>query len=184
MDASAVVGGWDGDNKLACFGHNQELYGYNPSEGRWTARLDLAGKIQGNLCGAVTVRGGLLLAADDGTTVRLYDFNGGTGTVAEAYFPPVLSEMEADIITRLHVSVRAEASPQQITARISKNGSAAAAAMKLATSAGSGARRLSTLRPNVVGARQWQVSLEQQGTTGEAAFESVEVYGETSGVVI
>jgi hypothetical protein len=184
--AANVIAGWDGDHQLVVFGHGQTVLAYNPAADVWCAPLDLSTKITGNLCACVTVQGGLLLAANDNTTIRLYDFNGSTGTVCEVFFPVTYSGAESVNIFRIHASLRADSIANPVRLKLYKNGSATADYDSGdITLTRTGLQILPTLRPNVRGARTIQAYFKMTGTGGnDCGPDVLELLGETSDVVM
>lgn len=189
--ADNVITGWDGDHQIVAFGHVQTILCFAPAarggEGAWSAPYDLTGKITGNLCACVTVQGGLLLAANDGSTIRLYTFNAGTGMVCEVYFPLQAVDAESATLTRVKVSLRADNTANPVQVKIFVNGDPTPAY-------DSGDITLSRTgqvvfsvprRPNVRGARIFQSYLKMTGTGGnDCGPDAIQVEGEKSNVVI
>ncbi len=131
-DPDSEITGWDGRHKLVVFGHLKELLAFAPAmnqgRGGWCSPFDLTGKITGDLCACVTVRGQLLLAANDGTTVRLYNFNAGTGSVCEVYFPEVMTTEQSMTVMQIVAALRADSTGFPVRLKLFKNGDTSAAA--------------------------------------------------------
>jgi hypothetical protein len=187
--AANVIGGYDGDHTLEIFGHDKTLLCFNPSarggQGAWSTPLDLTGKITGSLCACVTVGGGLLLAANDGSTIRLYNFNGGTGTVAEVFFPEQFVDAESASILRLRVAFRGDPATF-LRLKLFRNGNPVPAydSGSLAP-AGTGKQLLPTRKPDVRCARTYQAYLQMTGTTNDDyGPDLVELRGEVSNITL
>jgi hypothetical protein len=185
--AANVIAGWDGDHQLVVFGHAQTILAYNPAADVWCAPLDLSSKVTGNLCACVTVQGGLLLATTDGTTIRLYDFNGSTGTVCEIYLPVQMVDAESANVFRFRAAFRADTTPGSVRGKLFANGSATAAYDSGdVTLSRAGQQVLSfSPSPNVRNARTLQAYFKITGVGGsDCGPDFVEALGESSGVVL
>lgn len=180
---SNVVGGYDADNNRDVFGHLQTLLSFNPQREKWDTPFDLSSLITGNLCAMVPVAGGLLLAANDGTTIRLYSYNGGTGTVWEIYSANQLSPEVQSQILAAEIAGRFDTT-NNVTFKIFTNGDAAAALTKTLTPARTGRLHLPTQKPNVRGAKSFQVYLAQTSGTsgGDCGPDRVVLKGVHSGI--
>jgi hypothetical protein len=178
-----VVGGFDADSNRDVFGHAQTLLCFNPQRSKWDTPVDISGKITGNLCAMVPVSGGLLLAANDGTTIRLYTFNSGTGMTYEVFSDVHLSQAEQDILLNLQIGVRADTT-NNVTAKIFTNGETSTASYtKTIATVANKKQHLATQRPNVRGAKSHQIYLSQLCGTGDAGPDFVRVSGEHSNII-
>lgn len=176
-----VVGGYDADHNRDVFGHAQTLLSFNPQREKWDAPIDLSGKITGNLCSMVPVAGGLLLAANDGTTIRLYTFNTGTGMTWEVYGQTHLSPDVQSQIFQVEIAGRFD-TVNDLTFKLFTNGEASPVLNKTLTPARTGRLHLPTQKPNVRGAKSWQVYLKQTAGTGDAGPDAVRLKGVGSNV--
>ena len=179
-----VIGGFDANHQKAVFGHNQTLLCYNPQRGKWDAPFDLSTKITGNLCACVPVSGGLLLAANDGTTIRLYTFNTGTGTVWEAWGQIHLSQDVQSSLLMADVALRQD-TLSNVTLKIYINGDVSSPIFT-STTAGptrTGQIHLGTQRPNVRRAKSHQVYISQTCATGDSGPDRVIIKGVGSNVI-
>lgn len=178
-----VVGGFDADHQRDVFGHGQILYCLNPQTGKWDTPYDLSTKITGNLVSAITVRGGLLLSASDGTTVRLYNFNGSTGLTYELFGDIHVSPDMASQIFQAEIALRCGAT-NDVTFKVFANGDwTTPAATKTITPARTGLLHLPTQRLNVRNSKSHRVYLSQSAGTGDAGPDRIVLKGETSGVI-
>jgi hypothetical protein len=189
-----VVVGWDGDTQSIVFGHHKTLLAFNTQTGVWDTPVDLTASLTAaeTLCAAVTVGGTLYFAARDTVTtanpIRLFNFQGGSGTTYEAYLPWEESEAHRDVITRLDVTVRCDNTTYPVNLRIYKDGDFSAPAWsKAVTPTRTGLVHLPTQRPNVRGARSHSVYVSQRsvGGTGmdSCGVDSVETRGVSTMVV-
>lgn len=185
--AANVIAGWDGDHQLVVFGHAQTILAYNPAADVWCAPLDLSTKVTGNLCACVTVQGGLLLATNDNSTIRLYDFNSSTGTVCEIYLPVQMVGDESANVFRFRAAFRADSTPGSVRGKLFANGSSTASydSGDVALSR-AGQQVLSfSPSPNVRNARTLQAYFKITGVGGnDCGPDFLEALGETSGVVL
>lgn len=185
--AANVIAGWDGDHQLVVFGHGQTILAYNPASDVWCAPLDLSTKVTGNLCACVTVQGGLLLATNDNSTIRLYDFNGSTGTVCEVYFPVQMVGAESANVFQLRAAFRADTTPGSVRAKFFTNGSSTAVYdTNDVTLARAGAQTLNfSPSPNVRNARTLQAYFKITGVGGnDCGPDMMEARGVTSDVAL
>jgi len=176
-----VVGGYDGDHNRDAFGHGQTLLLFNPQREKWDTPIDLSTKITGNLCSCVPVSGGLLLAANDGTTIRLYTFNSGTGMVWEVYGAIHLSNDVQSQIFQAEVALRSDTT-NNVTFKIFTNGDTSPVLTKTLTPSRTGKVHLPTQKPNVRGAKSWQPYLSQTSSGGDCGPDRVVLKGVMSGV--
>lgn len=177
-----VIGGFDADHQKDVFGHAQTLLCFNPQREKWDTPIDLSTKITGNLCACVPVSGGLLLAANDGTTIRLYTFNSGTGMTYTAVGQFHLSEAECDEIFRMEIGVRSD-STNAITANIFVNGETVTPSdTRTLSPLANATQHLITQKPNVRRAHSHQVSLSQLCGTGEAGPDYIRIRGISTNV--
>jgi hypothetical protein len=190
--AQNVVCGWDGDHQVFVAGHGQTLLCFAPAlygQGHtgWSAPYDLTGKVTGNLCACVTVGGALLLATNDGATVRLYSFNAGTGAVCEVYFPVTVVDAESAQIFRLRGGFRADNTANPVQLKLFVNGAAAAAydSGNIAVSRVGQQPIPVPVRPNQRNAVEFQPYLKMTGTGGDdCGPDYLEALGEVSNVVL
>jgi hypothetical protein len=176
-----VVGGYDADHNRDVFGHAQTLLCFNPQREKWDTPVDLSTKITGNLCACVPVSGGLLLAANDGTTIRLYTFNSGTGMTWEVYGETHLSDDVQSQLFQAEIAGRFDTT-NNLTFKIFSNGDASPVLNKTITPSRTGRLHLPTQKPNVRGCKSHQIYLSQAAGTGDCGPDRVVIKGVTSGV--
>lgn len=181
---SNVVVGWDNDHQLVCFMHGKTIIAFNSQAEVWCAPLDLTSLVTGNICACVTVNGAMLIATNDGTTMRLYNFNAGTGAIYEIYTPWHRSDAMHDMVFYVELSVRSDTT-NAITLKIYKNGSSVTAqATKTITPTAGGQQELTCQRPKVTCAKSHQLYIKQQSGTGDCGVDLVRVWGERSMVAL
>lgn len=176
-----VVGGFDADHNRDVFGHSQTLLCFNPQREKWDTPIDISTKITGTLCAMVPVSGGLLLAANDGSTIRLYTFNSGTGMTYQVYGEVHLSAAEADQIFRMEIGLRSD-STNNVTTKIFTNGDTSSAKDTRTITPTNARQHLPTQKPNVRGAKSHQVFLQQTCGTGDAGPDFVRLKGANSNI--
>jgi hypothetical protein len=180
-----VIVGWDAKGKYVVYGHNQTLLAFNVQTEEWSALLDDTGLVIGNYCACVTVSNKLYYATNDGTTVHYYAFNAGTGTIWEVYSGEHLSMDEADEAFRFHIVGRFDNTTYALTAKLFKGGDRSTAlTTKTFTPTRTGFQLVSTLKPNVRGARSHSVYLSHRSTGGEDGPDVFAVKGVSSGVAL
>jgi hypothetical protein len=176
-----VIGGHDADHNRDVFGHGQTLLLFNPQREKWDTPIDLSGKITGNLCAATPVSGGLLLAANDASTIRLYTFNSGTGMIWEAYGEIHLSGDIQSQLFQAEIALRTDTT-NNITFKLFTNGETSPAVTKTLTPSRTGKTHLPTQKPNVRGAKSWQVYLSQTSSGGDCGPDRVTLRGAGSNI--
>ena len=177
-----VIGGYDADHNRDVFGHLKTLLLFNPQREKWDTPIDLTNRITGNLCACVPVNGGLLLAANDGITIRLYTFNSGTGMTWEAYSGHQLSPAVQSEIFQAEIAGRFDTT-NTVTFKVFANGETAPRLNKTLTPARTGALHLPTQKPNLRGIKSHQVYLSQSAGVGDCGPDRVLLKGEMSNVV-
>ncbi len=180
---ASVCGGYDADHNRDVFGHGQMIYCFNPQREEWDAPIDLSTKIIGNLVSMVPVSGGLLLAANDGTTIRIYTFNSGTGMTYTAVGQLHLSSTEQDILLNMQVGIRSD-SVNPVTVKIFANGEEVVPVdTRTLTPVANKKQHLLTQRTNVRNAKSHQVSISQACVSGDAGPDYVKLLGVRSNVI-
>lgn len=177
-----VVGGYDADHNRDCFAHGQTMLCFNPQREKWDTPIDLSTKITGNVCAMVPVSGGLLIAANDGTTVRLYTFNSGTGMTWEVYGQVHLSPAVQSMLFQAEIAGRFDTT-NNVTFKIFTNGDTSPVLNSTLTPSRTGTLHLPTQRPNIRGAKSHQVYLSQAAGTGDCGPDLVLIRGEHSNVI-
>jgi hypothetical protein len=178
-----VVSGYDANHGRNVFGHAQTLLCFDPVRGKWDAPVDISTKVTGNICACVPVSSDLLLATNDGTTIRLYTFNSGTGMTYQVYSGIQLSDVEQDLLFRMRVGLRSD-STNQVTVKVFINGEDSTAAItKTVTPVANKKQHLPTMPLNIRGAKSHQVFLSQQCGTGDAGPDFVRITGANSDII-
>lgn len=180
-----VIVGWDSKTKFVVYGHGQTLIPFNVQTEEWSTPLDLSALITGNLCACVTVGNALLLATNDGTTVRLYNWIGGAGTTWEVYSGEHFTADEAAEAFRMQIAGRFDSVTYALTAKIFRNGDrSTAVTTKTVTPTRTGFQIFPTMKPNVRGAKSHSVYLSHRSIGQDDGPDYVRVSGKTSGVAI
>ena len=179
---SNVVGGYDADFNRDVFGHAKQLLCFNPQREKWDTPVDLTDKITGNLCSCVPVAGGLLLAANDGTTIRLYTFNSGTGMLWEVFGEVHLSQDIHSELFQVQIALRTDTT-NVVTFKIFVNGDIYPKHTRSITPSRVGKLHLPVARPNVRNARSHQVYLSQTSAGGDCGPDQVIIRGVGSNVI-
>lgn len=185
-----VVLGWDARRQVMCYFNKalDKVMPFNTATGAWCSPLFLTGKITGQVISAVTFNRDLLFTTNDAAVLRLYKFDGGTGTVVEVVTPWNRAELESDNIFRVQVDWRADNFANNLEIRVLVNGDdnpANAVAVKTVTLPRTGLQSVKTQKPRVVNAKSFAIHLKQTCTGGsDAGPEKVVALGTRSGVAI
>jgi len=178
--------GWDARRQLMCYCNAalNKVMAYNTSTGIWSSPLFLTGLITGNVCAAVTDHRDLFFATNDNVVLRLYKFDGGTGTTVEVFTAWSRAALESDDVFRVIADWRADNFANQVEMRILLNGDdnpANAAVTKVITLTRTGLQHLESKRTRVNG-KSFAIYLKQTCTGGnDAGPEKISSYGSHSG---
>lgn len=176
-----VIGGFDAEHQKDVFGHSQTLLAFNPQREKWDTPVDLSSKIQGALCACVPVAGGLLLAANDGATIRLYTFNSGTGMTWEAYGQIHLSSDVQALLFQAEIACRFDTT-NNLSFVVYRNGDSSPIVSTVITPSRTGRLHLPTQKPNARGVKSHQVYLSQASSGGDCGPDRVIIKGQGSNV--
>lgn len=178
-----VIGGYDADHNRDVFGHGQRLWCFNPQTEVWDTPIDLSTKITGNLCACVPVSGGLLLAANDGVTIRLYTFNSGTGMTYSLYGQFHLSQDIQSELFQAEIALRSDTT-NPVSFSVLTNGDLIPVFNGGGVPTRTGKLHMPTQRMNVRGAKSWQVFISQTvGSSNDAGPDRVVIKGIGSNIV-
>jgi hypothetical protein len=85
-DADTYLG-WDENNQTICVMNGTTILPYNVTLDKPGAPCDISTQVTGDIVGCVTQLGSLYIACLDvsNTTIKLYKFNSGTGSITEVY---------------------------------------------------------------------------------------------------
>lgn len=179
-----TVLGWDENNSTVCIMNNLTIIPFNSTLDKPGAPIDLTGKVTGKILSAVTNLGAMYISClDSGTSsIKLYKFNAGTGSVVEVYTDWKFAD-EADYIRQVNVFMRSD-STNNVTLKVFKNESFASPALNITIAANAGAPlKLPPFRGLIPDLRSWCVYLKQTAAGGDMGFEKVEVKGYSKGLV-
>lgn len=119
------------------------------------------------------------------TTLRLYRFNAGTGTVSEAYLPFVAADDESENVFDVGGCVTVDSIVNPITVRLLYNGKITNIAREWQKRApATGLVHLSTEKPNLINAKSFALYVKVIGTGGETSFDSMFTQSETDMVTL
>jgi hypothetical protein len=181
--------GWDARRQLMCYinATQNKVMPFNTSaEGNpWSSPLFLTGKIIGTVCATVMDHRDLFFATNDGSVLRLYKFDGGTGTVVEVFTAWARAALESDDIYRVIADWRADNFANPVEMRILTDGDdnpANATVTKVITLTRTGLQHLESKRTRVNG-QSHAIYLKQTCTGGnDAGPEKISTFGSHSGV--
>lgn len=182
---SATVLGWDENNTTVCVMNGLTILPFNSSIGKWGSPIDLTGLVSGNILSAVTQAGSLYISCLDtpNSTIKVYKFNSGTGTVVDLYTDWKFSDEQTDCLKQIDVKMRSD-SANNVRLRVYKNESTASAILDVNLAAVVGQPlRLKPWTGSFPDLRSWCIRLTQTAAAGDQGFELIEAYGFSRGVV-
>lgn len=182
---SATVLGWDENNQTVCVMNGLTVLPFNSTLGKWGAPLDLTSQVTGNIVSAVTHLGSLFISCLDvsNTTIKVYKFNSGTGSIAEVYTDWHWSEEETDCIRQIDVKMRSDTT-NTVTLKVFRNESTASPILNTTITPTSGSPiSLPVWRGSLPDLRSFCIYLKQTSAGGDAGFETITVRGSSKGVV-
>lgn len=183
-DAATVLG-WDENNSTVCIMNGTTIIPFNSTLGKVGAPLDYSGQITGNICAAVTHLGSLFIAAIDtpNSTIKVYKFNAGTGSVVEVYSDWHFSDAETDYIRQIEVKGRFDTT-NAVTLKVFKNEDLVTPVLNTTITPTVGApKRLPPWRGLIPDARSFCVYLKQTCAGGDMGFEKIDVSGYSKAIV-
>lgn len=198
-DANTVLG-WDENNQTVCvmngmtilpfnssIGNEPTMYGnMNPYSGKWGSPIDLTGMVSGNIVAAATQGGALLISCLDvpNSTIKVYQFNSGTGTVTDLFTDWKFSDGQADCINQIEVMMRSD-STNNVRLRVYKNEDSSTAILDttLTCPAIRSPIRLQPWAGSIPDLRSWCIRLTQTMAGGDGGFELIQAYGTSTGIV-
>lgn len=184
-DADTVLG-WDENYGNVCVMNNLTCIPYNSRLGVAGAPIDMTNLVTGKVLGAVTQQGALYIACLDtpNSTIKLYKFNSGTGTVVEVFSDWLFSEANSDYVKEITVKGRFD-SVNPVTLKVFKNGDTATPVLNTTITPAAARKplRLHPWRGLLPDMESFCVYLSQQSAGGDMGFEIIEVDGYSKGVV-
>jgi hypothetical protein len=178
LDEDTVLG-WDENYGNVCIMNNLTVIPYNTRLEKCGSPIDLTGLVTGKILGAVTHVGALYIACLDtpNSTVKIYKFNSGTGSVVQMYSDWFFSQGHADYIREIEIRGRFD-SVNPITLKVFKNESLAAPVINTTITPVAGAPvRIPLFRGLIPDMRSWCIYLSQQSAGGDMGFETIDVSG-------
>lgn len=180
------VTGWDEKHKYVCYMHGAIIHPYHEPSDSWCSPLDITGKTIGNIVSAVTVNNGLLIACTDGTDIKLYEFNAGTGMTIEVWSAEFDSQGSSDSVLLVEGSWRTDNTANPLVLKIFTNGDDTTPKKTYSrTLLKTGLNMLKAFQPNVTNAKSYRLSLSQQTAGGsDVGPEMFTIKGEQSEITI
>lgn len=183
-DASTVLG-WDENNQTVCIMNGQTIIPFNTTLDKAGAPINLAGMVTGNIVSAVTHLGALFISClDAGTsTIKIYKFNAGTGSVYEVFTDWKISDDQADYIKHIDVWMRSDtANPVNI--KVFKDEDKVTPILDITRTPEIGKLvNLAPFRGLLPDCGSFSVYLSQQSGGGDAGFERIEVSGYSKQII-
>lgn len=184
-DASTVLG-WDENNQTVCIMNGTTILPFNTTLQKWGAPVDVSDAVTGNIVSAVTQLGSLFIGCLDvtNTTIKIYKFNAGTGSVMEVYSDWFFSDEETDHIRHIEVKGRFDTT-NDVTLKVYKNESLVTPVINTTlTPPSTGAPiTLPRFRGLIPELQSYCIYLSQETAGGDAGFEEINVTGYSKGVV-
>jgi hypothetical protein len=184
LDAATTVLGYDEGYKQVCVMNGTTVWPFNSTVGKWGAPLDLSGQVSGNIVSAVTHLGEMYISCLDvaNTTIKLYRFNTGTGSVMEVYTDWHFSDLETDYIRQIDIKLRTD-SENDITMKVFKNEDFSSPMLERVITPPIGKPISLTAFRGIVGdLRSFCIYLAQETEGGDAGFERIDVSGYSKAV--
>lgn len=153
--------------------------------GKWCAPVDLTGKINGNIMATVIIPTStgqkLFLSCVDGATLKLYQYDAGTGSVMVIQTDDTKATY-GDSITEVFVQLRADTTANNVLVQLIKN--FADASPITVHNAAPGATGSQDIRKtaNTLNARHHAVRVTITSAGGDAGTDLIETYGAGSAV--
>lgn len=179
-----TVMGWDENSQNVCVFNDLTCWPFNSAIERCGAPIDLTNMVSGKVVSAVSHLGALYISCLDnaGSSIKVYQFNAGTGSVMEVYTDWHFSEAETDYLREIEVWMRSD-SVNPVTLKVFKNEDLSAPVLSTTLDARSGAPlRLDPFRGLVPDLRSFCIYLSQLTGGGNAGFELIKVQGYSKGV--
>lgn len=180
------VTGWDQDHQYVCFMYQKTIIPYHEPSDSWCAPLDITGLTIGNIISCVTEDRKLLIACTDGTDIKLYEFNSGTGSIIEVWTADFESQGSSDSLFQIEASWRTDNVINPLVVKIFTGGDDTVPKRTFSiTLTKTGLNMLKGLQPNVTNAKSYRVSMSQQTAGGsDVGPEVLTIKGEQSEILI
>jgi hypothetical protein len=178
-DDEFTVLGWDENNKQVCIMNGTTVIPFNTTLDKPGAPLDISEQVSGDIVSAVTHLGAMYISCldEDDSTIRLYRFNTGTGSIVEVYTDWFFSEAGTDYIRQIDLKMRCD-STNDITMRVYKNQDLTTPMLDKTFTPPVGKPIDLTLFRGLLGdLRSFCVYLSQETEGGDSGFERIDVSG-------
>ncbi len=183
-DADTVLG-WDENSQNVCVMNNLTIHAFNSTLEKWGAPIDLTGLVTGKILAAVTHVGAMYIACLDtpNSTIKLYKFNAGSGTVMQVVTDWHFSDAETDNIRQIDVRGRFD-TVNEITMKVFANGDGTIPVLEVTRTPNIGSpSKLVPFRGIIAGLDSFCISLSQENGGGDMGFERIDIQGYSKGVV-
>lgn len=178
-----VVLGYDANYQYVFYAHNKTILAFFEPMNVWCTPLNVSSTLGNkNILAMVTYNSEVYIAAGDNAGINLYSFNTGTGTLGKFVTAWQTSSAESDIISRVKVALRADATGT-MNLKVYTNGNATEVSDQTAP-VRAGLQMPTTFRPNIRNAKMWRIEGSVQSAGGDAGWELIQVEGDTSGITI
>jgi hypothetical protein len=180
---SNVVLGYDANYQYVFYAHEKTILAYFEPMDMWCAPLDVSATLGNKTIRAmVTFNSEVYIAAGNNSSIDLYSFDTGTGTVAIAATQWQQSALEADIVSRVKVGLTADADGTATVSYYTNGVETPVITQNFGVR--NGLQLPTTLRPNIRNARMWKLHSTLASTGQTAGWQNIMVDGESSGITI
>lgn len=178
-DDEHTVLGYDNDSHTLVATNGKKLVTYNEQLDSWGAPVDLTDKIPGDVAAAVTVANSLIFSVKDdaASTLKIYQYNIGTGMLMQSVSDWHFSEGESDSIRQISVWMRADSLNPVLLEIFADEDDGTVKLSRSITPSKTGIVQLQDVRVALPNLRSFSVKLSQQTNAGDAGFEKVVVSG-------
>lgn len=187
-----AVMGRDGQYNVVCVMNGLTIHAFYEPLGVWCAPLKLDPYFDpeddATIRAAVTVADKMYLAVGDAASIRLYDFNIGSGSTAKVRTAWIPAADVSTVISRVSAVLRSDnTTSNSVAVRVYCNGDDGTVrrSFTFTPTAGQVAQdffHLPVLKPNVRQAKSYRIELELTSSGGSAGFERIDLMGEDSGI--
>jgi hypothetical protein len=153
---------------------------YVPS-GKWCSPVDLTGLVNGNVMSAIIIPTAtgqkLYLCCVDGATLKLYQYDAGTGSVMTVQTDDTPASY-GDTVSEVFVQGRADTVANNVTVKLIKNfDDAHPVTIFNAAPSLTGSQDFCRKFPNILNVKHQAMLVTLQSAGGDAGFDLIETYG-------
>lgn len=186
--AKPVVQAYDPKGKYECWCFGTNVMAKHIPRDEWCSPIPLEGKVSGNIVERITTDHTLYLCCEDGATLKLYEFDAGTGSVMILKSDEVMGAGYGDTLNEFMAQVRADRLDRNVKLEVLTNYDAVdheTITVFNGPEPTIGTSQLPTedMRPNILNVRQHSVRLTMESSGGDCGPDWVRSKGSQSEVV-